>query len=170
MTALWLLAACGGGYDGSWLMSFIYKAEEGGGSGQRDDLIVDIYTTASGQTVANLAGTLMTGAIEAGAIEVSLVESYAYKRGNCTYESEQRLTLTGEFSGTAAVAGDLQLEYTGRDCDETETDVSGYSMTGLRLDADPARHVGSFSNYWFDDYYYYEDYGDYDDEDFGDTG
>ncbi len=168
MTALWLLLGCGGSYDGSWLMSFVYKGEEGGGTGQREDLMVNIYTTASGKTVADFAGTLMTGAIEAGAIEVSLVESYAYKRGDCTYENEQILSLSGEFSGTAQVAGDLQLKYTGRDCGETETDVSGYTMTGLRLDADPASHVGNFNNNWFDDYYYYEDYGD--DEDFGDSG
>ena len=158
MSPLLFLVACGGMYDGSWLLSFVYKAAEGESTGQREDLVAPLYTTSSGKTALDFAGTLLTGDIEAGVLSVSLFEAYTYARAQCTYRSAQEFRIEGEFEGTSRITGELQLKYTADDCGDEQVDVTGYTMTGVRLDADPSAHARGLTYTWFEGFD--DDYGD----------
>lgn len=174
MTALWLLAACGGPYDGSWLLAFVQRGGESSPSGDREDALVSLYTTSSGSTVVEVEGMTMTGTTEGGNLDVVAYAYQTYKDGSCELRYESTYSLAGTFAGTAEVAGTLKLTdarvYEGCGDDNERTDIRTYDMTGLRLE--PGTHARDLEYSWFDSYGYdyeydYEyDYGD----DVGDTG
>lgn len=168
MTLLGWLLGCGGAYDGSWLLALVERGGDGEASGERQDALVSLYTTASGQALVEVEGLVMSGAAAQGALDVSAYTRASLELDDCTVEEESTVALSGEFVGAGELTGTIKVtdatRYDGCGGSDGRTRSTTYDVTGLRLV--PGSQARDLDYAWLESYGYY-DYGydyEYDEE------
>ena len=135
-----LLGACGGFYDGTWLLTLLGNAEP---AGQRWDYAGSVRTTGNGGVLFELGGTEYPAIIESGSLigHVDRGEAYNGDTG-CGSSWEWTDTIKADFDGTTQLSGSRTVVESSAYCEESNPErTTTYRLTGVRISGDPGAHA-----------------------------
>jgi hypothetical protein len=151
-TLLFTLLACSP-WDGSWLL-FLEVAESPVESEVGRDMsgVAEFHELADGGFAADFGGLTLVGTVEGDEVSLDFEAGYTYSGPSCD-ESTSRTTssLDGTLSSETGFVGELRLvqsqETKACGGNDSESSVTLYDVTGVRMQANDGAHAGDEINW-----------------------